>query len=197
MVRSNKRVTYLFTALAMIILWGFIASIVLPIDYRYIGLNVSALISGIIIFYYEYLIFSSTNISKEFIIEYLTVNDILECYKLSASISADYKNLAQKGKIIENINFAEEFKEISGRKRLKFQRELERKLASGCGVSFKDNIRRYNVLKERLERTGVTRIPIPEELKGVDENTIDDMLYIHQMKEFASFAHTVVFISNR
>ena len=34
-------------------------------------------------------------------------------------------------------------------------------------------------------------------LKGVDENTIDDMLYIHQMKEFASFAHTVVFISNR
>lgn len=192
MVRSNKRVAYLFTALSMVILWGFIASIVLDIEFRYIGLGISALAAGVIMYYYGYLIFNSTNIAKELIAEYLTVNDILECYKLSASISADYKNLAQKGKIVEGINIIEEFKEISARKRLKFQRELERKLAVGCGISFKSDVRRYNALKDKLERAGIEKMPKPDELKGIDESTLDDMLYIHQMKEFASFAHTVL-----
>ena len=195
MIRSNKSITYLFTALSLIILWGFIASIVLPITYRHFGISISALIAAIIIYYYQYLIFSSTSIHKELIMEYLTVNDIFECYKLSATISADYKDLYQRGKPKQDIDIIQEFNEISARKSIKFERELNRTgicSTGGCGGHSENEIRRYNNLKNKLEKARIAEIPALAELKNVDDNTFDDLVQIHQMRESASFAHTVI-----
>ena len=127
--------------------------------------------------------------------EYLTVNDIFECYKLSATISADYKDLYRRGKSKQDINIIQEFNEISARKSIKFERELSRTgicSTGGCGGHSENEIRRYNNLKNKLEKARIAEIPALAELKNVDDNTFDDLVQIHQMRESASFAHTVI-----
>jgi len=196
MVRSNKSITWLLTALSMIILWGFIASLALPLESRHIGLSISALIAGIIIYYYKYLIFSSSNVHKDLIIEYLTVNDIFECYKLSASISADYKDLHSRGKAKQDVDIIQEFKEISVKKSIKFERELLRNgiCPGGCGNISEAEIRRRDSLKQKLEKARIAEVPGLAEFVNVDDSTFDDLVQIHQMREFAAFEHTVTLV---
>lgn len=193
MIRSNRSMTYLLTALAMVVLWGFIASVALPLENRHVGLSISALVAGVAICYYEHLIFSSASIHKDLVVEHLTVNDIFECYKLSASISADYKDLYRRGKPQQDVDIIQEFKEISARKSIKFERELRRRglCSGGCGSMSEAETRRRISLKRKLEKARIAEVPALAELAEVDDDTFKDLVQIHQMREFAAFEHTV------
>ena len=190
MVISNKRFTYLFTALFMIVLWGFIFSVMVSEEFRYVGIWIFTFVYSMIICYCEYLVFNTTNIYKDYIIKYITAKDFFDCYKLSASISAYYIHLHEQTNVINDSDIMKELKEISRRKRMKFQRDLENKLNSKCGVSFKNDIRRYNALRKKLKDE---EFVIPDECKELDEEAIDNLLHTEQMKEFAAFAHTVIY----
>jgi len=194
MVRSNKSATYLYSTFALIMLWGFIASIALPIDWRYIGLSLSALVFAIGIFYFEYLTFSTTTVKKECLLKYFTEQDLFDCYKLSASISTDHKDLYIRGKPKPEIDIAKEFKEISVRKSIEFERQLARSgicSRAACGRCSREAVRKQNTMRENLQKLQIEKNPELEELKDIDDDAFNDIVYVNRMIEFSAFAHTL------
>ncbi|MDR3548109.1 MAG: hypothetical protein P4M11_07590 [Candidatus Pacebacteria bacterium] len=192
---SNSATAYLLVALSMVLLWGFIASIALETEYRYIGLSISALASALMICHFEFSTFSTTTFHREHVLKSLTVADVFECYKLAACITTDHKDLYQRGKKKQEVNVLQEFKEISLRKSIKLERDLSRRGVCSrvvCGACTKYQERRFREMSEKLAKLQIAETPALTALKDFEQDIFDDLVYTHQMQEFAAFAHTVI-----
>jgi hypothetical protein len=191
MEKSNSSVGLLYLSLSCFMLWGFIASIILPDEYSHYGLSLSAVIASIMICYCYHRTFLSTAIPRKQIEQKFTINDILDCYKLAACITTNHKEIYKRGARKRVTSVQEELKLISIRKSVKLERDLKRRGVCSridCGGQEQ---RRYKEMSEKLKKLHIESTPELAELREYEETLFNDLVYIQQMQEFAAFSHMV------